>query len=760
MISVLCVDDDSAILNLMKLFLEEPGALTVTIALSAPQALKEMKTNRFDAVVSDYQMPGMDGIEFLKVVRAVNPSLPFILFTGKGREDVVIEAFKFGTDFYLQKGGESKIKFAELKDTIKKAVMIAERKKEFHDSEIRYRRLFETANDGILILDADSGKITDANPLLLTLLGYTRDEILGKNIWDLGMIREKSLAEQVAAELKKTGSLRYDGLPLKTKDGRDIAVEFVSNTYDAETKKLIQINIHEVTERKRAENALAQSEERNRTVLENVPDLVLVHRNGVILYTNPPALEMTGYTHDELNNKPLIDLFGPESRSIIAQAISKRMAGKTIEPYELEILTKSGSRRTVVIRGSLIEFDGSPASLNVLTDITERKRAEVALRKSSTLLNDVCEMGHVGGWELDVTTKEVLWTKETYRIHEISEDEKFNLSKAILFYDLPGRSTLEGALVRCMEMGEAFDLELPFTSVRGRHLWTRAMGHAVKDGEKIVKLTGTFQDITGRKTAEESMKTFSEDLDRKVLERTSNLGDVNSILMTEIDIRLNAEKQLSKNLQEKEVLLREVHHRVKNNLQIIISLLNLQSRYITDATTLSAFRESQNRVRAMALVHEKLYRSTDLATIDLDDYIRFLGNNLLDFFGTMRKGITLTMDIHDIFLAIDTAIPFGLMINELISNSLKYAFPGGRKGEISISIHRQDHTLTIQYKDNGVGIREDFDWRNAKSMGLQLVTALVDQLDGTIDLDRTAGSLFTMVVHEKVVHEKEQHGSS
>jgi two-component sensor histidine kinase len=188
---------------------------------------------------------------------------------------------------------------------------------------------------------------------------------------------------------------------------------------------------------------------------------------------------------------------------------------------------------------------------------------------------------------------------------------------------------------------------------------------------------------------------------------------------------------------------------VKNNLQIIISLLNLQSRYITDEKTLSAFRESQNRIRAMALVHEKLYRSTDLATIDLDNYIRFLANNLLQFYGIKGKGITLTMDIHDISLAIDTAIPFGLMINELISNSLKYAFPNGRKGEISIAIHRQDHTLTILFRDDGVGIPEDLDWRNAKSMGLQLVTALVDQLDGTIELDRTGGTRFTMVVHEK-----------
>ena len=267
------------------------------------------------------------------------------------------------------------------------------------------------------------------------------------------------------------------------------------------------------------------------------------------------------------------------------------------------------------------------------------------------------------------------------------------------------------------------------------------------DGTTTVRVA--ISDITDMKKAEEALITFSEDLERQVTERTSDLSDVNLKLVTEIGIRLDAEKQLMKTVGEKEVLLREVHHRVKNNLQIIISLLNLQSRYITDETTLSAFRESQSRVRAMALVHEKLYQSSDLAKIDFDNYIRFLGDSMLRFFDMKGKGITLTMDIRDIFLAIDTAIPIGLMINELISNSLKYAFPKGRPGEISIAIHRLDHRLTIQFKDNGIGIPEGFDWRNTKSMGLHLVITLADQLDGTIELDRGSGTAFTIVVKEK-----------
>jgi len=873
MISVLFVDDDSAHLEITKRFLEEHGELAVTTALSAREALKMMETNRFDAIVSDYQMPGMDGIELLKAVRAEKPHLPFILFTGKGREEVVIEAFRNGTDFYLQKGGEPKILFANLKDTIKNAVKIRAERKEFHNSEIRYRRLFETAKDGILILDAESGEITDANPLLLSLLGYTREEILGKSIWEIGIIREKSRAEQAADELKKTGYIRYDNLPVKTKDGRDIAVELVSNTYDVETQKVTQCTIrditersraeeehgrlaaivecsdaaiigktmdgtitswnegakriygypaqeiigssvsllvpqdqpddmreildrirngepviryetlrrkkdggqinvtqivspikdahghfigvstisHDITEQKRTQEALAKSEERYRTLAEASPDQIFINgRDGTIEYVNTTALKLFHLSYDQVIGKLRKDLFPLEI--FTSQETSLQKVFETGEIVRREDIIQFGEKKLWIDTDLVPLKDGTgivTSVLGVARDITERKIAEDALKKTSTLLNEVCEMARVGGWEVDVTTKEVHWTKETYRIHEIPEAEKIDLPNALSFYDLPGRSTLETALQRCMEMEEPFDLDLPFTSARGKHHWIRAMGHAVNVDSKVVKLTGTFQDITELKAAEEAIITFNDDLDRKVRERTSDLSNINLNLTTEIGIRLNAEKELNKTVGQKEILLREVHHRVKNNLQIIISLLNLQSRYIKDEATRSAFRESQSRVRAMALVHEKLYQSTDIGKLDLGNYLKFLGDNLFQFFGMKGKGITLTMDIRNVFLAIDTAIPLGLIINELISNSLKYAFPEGRKGEISLMIHQQGYTLTLQYKDNGIGIPKDFDWRNAESLGLRLIISLVDQLDGTIELDQSSGTMFTIIVKEK-----------
>lgn len=151
----------------------------------------------------------------------------------------------------------------------------------------------------------------------------------------------------------------------------------------------------------------------------------------------------------------------------------------------------------------------------------------------------------------------------------------------------------------------------------------------------------------------------------------------------------------------------------------------------------------------MALVHEKLYRADDISHISLQDYIRFLGTGLFQFYDARTRGIQFTLDIHDVNVDIDAAIPLGLVINELISNSLKYAFPEGRTGEVAISVVKEGHTLNLVYRDTGIGIPAELDWRDTQSLGLRLVNTLVDQMNGTIELDRSAGTRFTMVLHEK-----------
>jgi two-component sensor histidine kinase len=211
----------------------------------------------------------------------------------------------------------------------------------------------------------------------------------------------------------------------------------------------------------------------------------------------------------------------------------------------------------------------------------------------------------------------------------------------------------------------------------------------------------------------------------------------------EIAERKRAEEQIKASLKEKEVLLKEIHHRVKNNLQAISSLLYLQSKGVKDKEALEMFQDGQNRVRSMALIHERLYHSKDLTRVDFAEYVRNLASYLFRSYGVHSNVIQLKVNVEDVFLGIDTAIPCGLITNELISNSLKHAFPGGRGGEIRIELcSDHDGQFTLVVSDNGVGFPQDLDFLDTDSLGLQLVNTLIDQLEGTIELDRSGGTVF------------------
>lgn len=226
-------------------------------------------------------------------------------------------------------------------------------------------------------------------------------------------------------------------------------------------------------------------------------------------------------------------------------------------------------------------------------------------------------------------------------------------------------------------------------------------------------------------------------------QRSTELMTANAALQTEITHRMQAEKQLKLSLQGKEVLLKEIHHRVKSNLQVIGSLLRLQSRYTKDQQVLSMFRESQNRIKAMALVHEKLYQSQDLVRINFPEYISSLVASLLRSYGMNSANVNSQIDIDDISLEVDTAISCGLIINELVANSLKHAFPESREGEIRICLQAaSDQEFVLSVSDNGVGFPKDLDFQDTESLGLQLVCSLAEQLGANIELRSHQGTEF------------------
>jgi two-component system sensor kinase len=208
------------------------------------------------------------------------------------------------------------------------------------------------------------------------------------------------------------------------------------------------------------------------------------------------------------------------------------------------------------------------------------------------------------------------------------------------------------------------------------------------------------------------------------------------ISFMDITERKNAENKIKKSLHEKEILLREIHHRVKNNMQIISTLLTLQSAQINDQTLIQLYRESQDRIQAMALIHEKLYQSTDISRINLREYVESMVSDLLYSYERDSSIIEADLDVEDALMGIDTAVPCGLIINELVSNSLKYAFPNGQ-GTVKIYFRRlDDKKYCLKVSDDGIGLPDDFNIEKMNTLGLQIVNNLVNQIEGILTISR------------------------
>jgi PAS domain S-box-containing protein len=219
-------------------------------------------------------------------------------------------------------------------------------------------------------------------------------------------------------------------------------------------------------------------------------------------------------------------------------------------------------------------------------------------------------------------------------------------------------------------------------------------------------------------------------------------------VMTDLSERKEFEEKLKKSIEEKEMLLKEIHHRVKNNLMIISSLLNLQANYLKDQESIEIFKESQHRAESMALIHQRLYQSTGLKSIEFQEYITTLARDLYQSYVKDPDRVKLLLDVEEVSIDIDTAIPLGLILNELITNSMKYGFPDDMEGKVFIDLSKKDDTYVLKVGDDGVGIQSDLDFRNTSSLGMQLVNGLVSQIDGEIELNRDNGTEFVIKFKE------------
>ncbi len=462
-------------------------------------------------------------------------------------------------------------------------------------------------------------------------------------------------------------------------------------------------------------SAIAVEERRKRAEeqIELLKHSIDIHYDGAywmdtdnkFVYVNDAGCRALGYRREELIGMSVSDV-NLKATSERMKSVWEKLRKEGFFSAESMHRRRDGSEFPVEIMSTYVQFGGKEYNCGFARDITERKRAEKNLRESEARYRTLFEQAGDYVMVLEMGTDNMLsiadMNEAALRAHGYSREEI--LGQPISFIDPEASPEKIGE--RKSRGGPGISLLL---NVR----------HRRKDG--------TLFDVEANT-------------------QMVQIGGKHLIISVERDIteRKRAEEQVMASLKEKEVLLREIHHRVKNNMQIISSLLRLQAENIKDENYLGVFKDSYNRIKTMSLVHEKLYQSKDFTNINFKDYINDLVNSICQSHFIDKDIISLNMQIEDVYLGIDTAIPCGLVINELVTNSLKYAFPDGRKGEIRINLRRNDSKgFELIVADNGISIPENIDFRNTDTLGLRLVSILVeDQLLGEVNMDRSRGTEF------------------
>ncbi len=466
----------------------------------------------------------------------------------------------------------------------------------------------------------------------------------------------------------------------------------------------------DVIKLKTAKESLLLSENKYHNLIENINEIIyFIDKDGTITYISPSVRIHSGYDQSEMMGHKFEEFIFPDDLPDVLKHFQDTLSG-VYEPFEFRILSKAGEIRWgYSFNWPLLKGEQIIGLQGAVTNITERKITEELLRQSEEkyrmLIENIPVVTYMGN------TKDRTITFITPNVKEVdgyTPEEYYKLSSDNWWFGRIHSDDVESvmkAYEQSLKEDKSLDIEYRIRRKDGKYIWlnNRAMGTYMKEGG--IYFYGIFSDITKRKKMEDQIKT---------------------------------------SLREKEVLLREIHHRVKNNLQTISSLLRLQIRLIDEDRYGEIFRDIQNRIQVISLVHEKLYRSKDIANIDINDYIDSLVKVILQSHGATAGRISVNVEHNDISFDIDKAVTCGLIVNELVSNAVKYAFPGNRNGEVMVAIRPlSDNEIELIVSDNGIGMQEDLDIKKVESLGLQLVVILSEeQLKGKIELNRTEGTEF------------------
>lgn len=523
------------------------------------------------------------------------------------------------------------------------------------------------------------------------------------------------------------------------------------------------------------EDALQDSQRFLRTLISNLPGYVYRCQtiDGIwcTQFASEGIYELTGYHAADFlkkGNRSYGTLVHHEDQSKVREEVIDALNGK--RPYQItyRIKTASGKLKWVWEQGRGIYDDNGEiiATEGFITDITGKKIAEEEilkrneelaalnligqslskLAKPSEILELIFNMtGHLFDNKnlyialYDESTGQISFP--VYAIEgKLSQRISRKLSNGLTEYVIATKKPL---LIESNAEQVLKDLDINMMGKKSRSLLSVPM----LLGDKIIGVI-TLQDYQNENSFNSTHAELLSTIASQAAVALEN-AHLYGALHNELQQKMEAEKKIKASLNEKEILLQEVHHRVKNNLQIMSSLLRLQSSYVKNKESIDLFRESENRIKSMAIIHNKLYSSKSYEKIDFEDYVRSLTENLCLSYGISKSNIRIKVEIRNIKFNIDTAIPCGLIINELVSNSLKYAFPDNRKGFIRVSLKAdQKHQFTLTVEDNGTGLPEGFDFEKNNSLGMKLVHLLTSQLGGKLQFESNGGTKYVIQFEE------------
>ena len=493
----------------------------------------------------------------------------------------------------------------------------------------------------------------------------------------------------------KTCNIKIDS---KSYNLIEIEIQPKKQTEDAIEELEVEILQHLKTQSK-----LKQSEQITRNIFDSSLDIIFASDNKEkITEFSPSAYKVFEYEKHEINKIKIKHLFADFDQY---KSIIKQLDDRGFFSGEVLHIKKNGEVFVSYISASRIinEIGEKLGYMGISRDISEIKKAEIKIIESEKRYR-----------ELFINLSDaIIIVNENNDILEMNPEASnlFGLQlkkeRVIKLYDFIERKDIKKTRLKSKELretGEIKGLEIDIIDAKARK-------KTVELSSNAVYVDGVFKG--------------SRDILRDVTEKKI----------------INDELRIS--LKQKEVLLKEVHHRVKNNLQVISSILNLQSSYVEDKKTLDILRESQNRVKSMSFIHENLYRTKDFNKIDFTEYIENLTKSMIHSYQYSENNISLILDLDNVLLSIDISIPCGLIINELLSNALKYAFPIKKTGTILISVKKQSNKrIQIIVEDNGVGYTKGLDSENEGSLGMLLVRTLIEQIDGKIELLKHSGTKY------------------